>query len=80
MIVLDTSALVAIILKEPQAEACTAVLDSQDRLLVFAATFAEALVVAARRGIAPQMHQLETALGCETVTVTLTTARRVGEA
>lgn len=45
MIVVDTSALMAIILDEPQAEACMTALEADDELLVSAGTVAEALIV-----------------------------------
>jgi ribonuclease VapC len=58
MIVVDTSALIAILQNEPEADACAMALDSADDLLISAATFAEALIVASHRGLAPQMSAL----------------------
>jgi len=49
VIAVDTSALVAIVLKEPQADACVAVLEAEDEILISAGTVAEALIVSARR-------------------------------
>jgi ribonuclease VapC len=52
MIAVDTSALMAILLDEPEADACIAALATADEVLISAGTLAEALIVAARRGAA----------------------------
>lgn len=80
MIVVDTSALIAILLGEPEAGRCIAALEADDDLLVSAGTMAEALVVAARRGVPVQMQRLLGELGFEIVSVTEATARQVAEA
>jgi ribonuclease VapC len=77
VIAVDTSALMAIVLNEPEADACAAVLQSEDRLLISAGTVAEALIVAARRNVGAEMGQLIDGLGFETVSVTPASARRV---
>ena len=46
MIAVDTSALMAILLDEPQADACMAAIEEADKLLISAGTMAEALIVA----------------------------------
>lgn len=51
MIAVDTSALVAILLNDSEADACTAVLEMNEALLISAGTVAEALIVAARHNI-----------------------------
>ncbi len=51
MIAVDTSALIAIILREPEAGACAAILESEPHVLISARTLAEALIVAARRSV-----------------------------
>jgi ribonuclease VapC len=51
MIVVDTSALMAIVLDEPKADACIAVLEAEDEILISAGTMAEALIVSARRNV-----------------------------
>ena len=51
MIVVDTSALMAILFDEPDAGAYAAVLESAEDPLLSAGTMAEALIVAARRNI-----------------------------
>ena len=80
MIVVDTSALVAVLLREQQFEACKATLDREQRLLMSAGTLVEALAVAARRGFLQEMSGLVDAFGFEIATVTPAAARRVAEA
>ncbi|HME28147.1 MAG TPA: type II toxin-antitoxin system VapC family toxin [Acetobacteraceae bacterium] len=77
---IDTSALMAIVLNEPQAEACMAAIEQEPELAISAATLAEALVVATRRGIGPAMDELVRDLAMETVPVTEAEARRVSAA
>jgi ribonuclease VapC len=77
MIAVDTSALLAIVLGEPKAEACIAVLAAEAEVLISAATVAEALIVAARRGVCEEMASLIDGLGCNIVTVTPASARRI---
>ncbi len=52
MIAVDTSASMAILLDEPEAAACAEAFATNDRIVISAATVAEALVVAGRRGSA----------------------------
>ena len=80
MIAVDTSALMAILLDEPEAEACIGVLEGEGALLISAATVAEALVVAARRGVGEEMARLIDGLGFEIVAVTAASASRVATA
>lgn len=79
MIAVDTSALMAIVLEEPEAGLCAEVLASDQRLLMSAATLTEALIVSAGRGLRAEMMQLITGLGFECVAVTEDFARRVAE-
>ena len=58
MIVLDTSALIAILLGEDAADACIEAIEKADRTLISGGTLAEVLIVAARRGVGPQMQKL----------------------
>jgi len=78
--VVDTSALMAVLLNEPEADACVAALESEEALLISAGTMAEALIVAARRNLAEEMQQLIDGLGFEIVSVTAAVARRVAQA
>lgn len=80
MIAVDTSALMAIVLNEPKADACAAALEAEDRLLISAGTVAEALVVAGRRNVGEEVVQLIDGLGFEIVSVTSASARRIAEA
>ncbi len=80
MIAVDTSALMAIVLGEPQAGALIAVLEAEDDLLISAGTVAEALIVSARRNVGNEMEQLIDGLGFEIVAVTPASARRIAEA
>ena len=80
MIAVDTSALMAILLNEPEAPACTEALSTNDRIMISAATVAEALIVAERRGLGVEMAGLIDGLGVETATVTLPVARQVADA
>lgn len=77
MIAVDTSALMAILLNESEANACAALLEAEDRLLISAGTVAEALIVAGRRNVGEEAAQLIDGLGFEIVSVTPASARRV---
>jgi ribonuclease VapC len=78
MIAVDTSALMAIVLNEPEADACMAALASEDDLLISAGTVAEALIVSTRRNVGEA--RLIDELGFEIVTATLASARRSAQA
>jgi ribonuclease VapC len=77
MIVVDTSALMAIVLNEAEANACIAALEIEDEILISAGTIAEALIVAARRNVSEEMSNLIDGLGFNAVAVTPATARRI---
>ena len=70
MIAVDTSALMAIVLDEPEAEACMTALANEEELLISGGTVAEALIVSARRNVGAEMERLIDDLGFEIVTVT----------
>jgi ribonuclease VapC len=80
VIAVDTSALIAIILKEPQAEACVVAMESEEQLLISAATVAEALIVAARRGLGEEMERLIDGAPFNIISVTPAAARRAARA
>src|SRR6185437_13716349 len=80
MIAVDTSALMSIVLNEPEAEACIAALEAEDALLISACTVAEALIVAFRRNVGEEMERLIDGLGFEVVSVTPAQARRIARA
>lgn len=80
MMVVDTSALMAIVLNEPEADACAAALEAEDELLISAGTVAEALIVAARRNVGQEMERLIDGVGLEIVSITPASARRIAQA
>jgi len=80
MTAVDTSALMAILLKEPEADACVVALAAEDEILISAGTVAEALIVAARRNVGTEMARIIDGLGFDIVTVTPIAARRIAEA
>jgi len=80
MIAVDTSALVAILLKEPEAGRCLAAIAAEGEILLSAGTSAEALIVATRRGFGVEMAELIAAFGFQIVAVTAATAERIGRA
>ena len=80
MIAIDTSALMAIILDEPEAEACIGALEGEEELLISAGTVAEALIVSSRRNVGEEVEKLIDGLGFEIVAVTPASARRIAQA
>jgi len=77
MIVVDTSALVTVLLDEPGAEAYASLLQTEEECLISAVTLAEAMIVAERRGAAAELLTLLDGLAVEVVPVTTATARAV---
>ena len=75
MIAVDTSALMAVLLDEPETEVCVEALSATDRIVISAGTVAEALIVAERRGLGAEMAGLVDGLGFEIVSVSLAVAR-----
>lgn len=80
MIAVDTSALMAIVLGEPEGEACMTAIEEAEQLLISAGTVAEALIVAGRRNVGEEVGTLISGLGFEIVSVTAASARRIGDA
>ena len=80
MIAIDTSALMAIVLGEADADACMRILEAETEVLISAGTVAEALIVAARRNVAEEMAKLIDGLGFDVMTVTPASARRIAAA
>lgn len=80
MIAVDTSALMAIVLNEPEADACAVALEAEEKLLISAGTVAEVLIVAARRNVGEEMERLIEGLGFEIVSITPASARRIARA
>jgi ribonuclease VapC len=80
MIAVDTSALMAIVLNEKEADACIAALETEENILISAGTVAEALIVAARRNVGGEVASLIDGLGFDVVAVTPAAARQIAQA
>ena len=80
MIAVDTSALMAIVLGELEADRCINALVAEGELVISAVTVAEALIVAARRNVDEEMARLIDGLGFEVVSVTAESVQRVVDA
>jgi ribonuclease VapC len=80
VIAVDTSALMAIVLDEPTAQACMAALEAEDEILISAGTLAELLIVSARRRVGTRMADFLDRFDLNIVSVTPAAARRVGQA
>ena len=80
MIVVDTSALIAVIQAEPGAVLCQEVLRDASDILMCAATLVEVGIVAARRSASRELQLLLTELEPEVVPVTETRAERAVQA
>ena len=80
MIAVDTSALMAIVLGVPEADACIAALESETEVLISAGTLAEALIVSTQRNIGAEVAGIIEGLGFEVVMVTPAAARRIAQA
>jgi ribonuclease VapC len=80
VIAVDTSALMALVLNEPEADAINAVLEAEDSLLISAGTVAEALIVSDRRNVGEEMGRLIDGLGFQIATVTPASALRIAQA
>lgn len=65
MIVIDTSALMALLLGEASADRIAEVLGSEGSLSISAGTLAEALIVAERRGVRQELAELLEGLGVD---------------
>ena len=80
MMAVDTSALMAIVLAEVQADVCMDVLEAETEVLISAGTLAEALIVAGRRNVADEMTALIEELGFTIVPLSAAGARRSAQA
>jgi len=80
VIAVDTSALMAIALDEPLAQACQAALAAEDEIIISAGTLAEVLIVSARRRVGVRMANVLDRFDLTIVPVTEAAARRVGQA
>lgn len=80
MIVVDTSALIAILLGEPLAEACLGAMENEPEVLISAGTLAEAYMVAIARNIGPRLKGLVEELKIAIIPLTAELAYEAGEA
>jgi ribonuclease VapC len=80
VIAVDTSALMAVLLGEAQADECASAMESASGLVISSGTLAEALIVAARRNVGAEMAMLIDGLGFEIANVTPAAARRIAAA
>ena len=78
--VVDTSALMAIVLDETDADRVGHALEQEQQVALSAVSLAEALVVAQLRGVGAEMQRLVEGLGVEVVPVTAADAQRVARA
>jgi ribonuclease VapC len=75
VIVVDTSALLAILLDEPSRAACLGALREEPDLVISAGTMTEAFVAAEYKGLGPEMLELIEELSPEAIPVTGESAR-----
>ncbi|MGB7406372.1 MAG: type II toxin-antitoxin system VapC family toxin [Pacificimonas sp.] len=80
MIVVDTSALMAVLLDETTADECKAILLGGEPLAMSAGTYHEALIVARSRGVDAEMKLLIDIAGIDIVPFDANTARRAADA
>jgi ribonuclease VapC len=80
VIVVDTSALMAILLNEPASDDISRILAFDDRVMISSVTLAEALIVAQARGLSDDLEALIKGLGVEIVDVTAEGARHAARA
>lgn len=80
MIVVDTSALMAILLGEGDGERCIATLANEAQVLISAGTLAEAMVVSDRRNVGGELRRLVDDLAFEVIPISAAGAARVAEA
>ena len=80
MIVVDTSALLAVILNQTAGRGCKEALAAESQVTISAGTLAEALLVASRRGVRTELESLVGQLGLEVEPVSAASAARVADA
>jgi ribonuclease VapC len=80
VIAVDSSALMAIALDEPQADACKIALGMDEEVLISAGTLAEVLIVASRRAVAEEVSKFVRDFGLRVEAVTREVAERVAQA
>jgi ribonuclease VapC len=79
MMVVDTSALMAMLMHQSEAKACKRCLTDEPETLISAGTAAEALIVALGRGLLHEMTKTIEDFDVEIVPVTAASAQRIGK-
>lgn len=79
-LIVDTSALLAIVFAEPEGERCAEALSQADRRAISSVTLTEVLVVAARRGVAEELDALLARSWLEVVAVDRGVAHKAARA
>lgn len=77
---IDTSAIMAILLNEPEADACVEVIETESDIVISSGTLAETLIVAGRRNLRAEAEMLLDGLGLDVVPVTAASAKRIADA
>jgi len=77
LIAVDTSALMAIVLDEPEAPACIAAIESADEILISAGTLAEVRIVSTGRNVGSDMARFLDRFPLSVVPVTEATAHTI---
>src|SRR5262245_7500992 len=80
MIVADTSALLAFVQDEREADRIDEVLKASDQLLISAGTLAEAMIVASMRNVRPELIRLIDEMAFEVVPVTMAFSQHMANA
>jgi len=80
LIAVDTSALFAIAAGEARGPACAEALAAESDIIISAATLAEALIVASRKGLTAEMDRLVTGAGMQVIPLIEADAVRVADA
>lgn len=80
MIAVDTSALLAIVLSEPRADAYRRTIAADSRVLISAGTLAEAMIVASGRQVGEELAAVLETAEFEVLPVTEQSARRMADA
>jgi ribonuclease VapC len=80
VIVIDTSALIGIVLDEPEAKRCIAAITTENIIRVSAGTIAETMIVADGRKVGDAMRALLQRLDLDVIPMTAAGANRVADA
>ena len=70
----------ALLLAEPEADQIATVLEAEDQVVISAGTLAEALIVAARRGVAQELTRLIDGIGIQVDSISAPGAHAVADA